>query len=70
MRLSKGHHEWAAAMIMLPVVLGLFVLLRLLSPGWSVPVAALVAAVVGVAVVRGLKVLTDLLRARSHYGDL
>jgi urea transporter len=67
--LSKDRHEWAAAAIMLPVVLGLFVLIRMIAPGWSVQAAALVGAVVGVALVRSRKLLVVWLRGRRGAPD-
>jgi hypothetical protein len=49
---TNGRRDWTGALIMLPVVLVLFVVLRLIGPGWSVWVAAFVAAAVGVSLVR------------------
>jgi hypothetical protein len=64
-RASKDRHEWAAAVIMLPVVLAIFVLIRVISPGWSVTASALLGAALGVGLVRSGNLITDRLRRRG-----
>jgi hypothetical protein len=60
-RLPKDRLEWMANLLMLPVALGLFVVLRLAAPDLAAALAALVAAIAAVALGRGA-----VLFARRH----
>lgn len=62
-RLPKDRIGWTANLLMLPVVLMLFVALRLAAPGLAMPLSALLAAVVGVGTLRGVVLVA---RARAH----
>jgi hypothetical protein len=55
--------DWTAALVMVPLALGLFAALRLIAPQLSVAVAALVAAVASVLIVRASRVF---LASRRH----
>jgi hypothetical protein len=67
--LSKDRREWTAAVVMLPVVLGVFVLIRTIIPGWSVQASALIGAAIGVALVRSSMLLVVWLRKRRQPQD-
>jgi hypothetical protein len=49
----KRRLDWTAGLLMVPIALGVFTLMRVVAPGLSMPVCALIAAAVAVAIVRG-----------------
>lgn len=56
--------SWVSGLLMVPSALAVFVLLRLLAPGVSMPLSALIAAAIAVALVRG-----GVLLARTRRDD-
>ena len=49
----KRRQSWVVAFMFVPVTLAVFVVLRLVGPGLNTALAALIAAVIAVALVRG-----------------
>lgn len=57
MRLKPKRLDWVGGLIMVLLAIGLFVVLRLVAPGFDMVLAALAAAAVSVLVVRTMRVL-------------